>query len=542
MRDNVVEKLFSLFASSDRAEALAGDLAEERQQRGLMWYWLHVVRVTFVLWRRASTEAPLRMLALALAACVLFTAPAFAGVAAVFLFPLLVGSAVSWSALSLFWWGGALWTGASLVTIAPRRGMATCAIVAVIAAALLIAFGATTEPRELSSPVGRMFFITALGTTVALLAGGAARRRTIVIAVPFAITIAVAATVLVMAAASSTSAQQNEWRDPSPHVVKFVEVDTDVRLEVLDWGGSGPALLLLAGGGDTAHVYDDMAPTLTARYRVVGVTRRGHPGSSAPVTGYGVARLAEDVVRVMDAVGLKTPVVVGHSFAGEEMHVVGARHPTRIAGLVYIDAAFDRGDDADGEAFSAVARTLPAAPSATAADLASITALRAYLETYGGAGPDAHVRARWVVKPDGSVAGRYTPDRLIVQAMAQEMRAAFKKPYSPERIRVPAVSIYAVPKSADDLIRRGSSDREPFPPLIAEAASDPAVRARVDKLYQLTRARVSQHEQWFKTFAERGRVVELPGTHHLIISNPRELLQRIDGFMSSLADTPLPRQ
>ena len=86
MRDDVVEKLFSVFASSDRAEALAGDLAEERQQRGWMWYWLHVVRVTFVLWRSASTEAPLRMLALALAACVLFTAPAFAGVAAVLCF------------------------------------------------------------------------------------------------------------------------------------------------------------------------------------------------------------------------------------------------------------------------------------------------------------------------------------------------------------------------------------------------------------------------------------------------------------------------
>jgi pimeloyl-ACP methyl ester carboxylesterase len=106
--------------------------------------------------------------------------------------------------------------------------------------------------------------------------------------------------------------------------VKLVTVDTNVQLEVLDWGGSGPALLLLAGGGDTAHVFDDLAPRLAARHRVVGLTRRGHPGSSAPATGYGVSRLAEDVVRVMDAVGLKTPVVVGHSFAGEEMHVVGA--------------------------------------------------------------------------------------------------------------------------------------------------------------------------------------------------------------------------
>jgi non-heme chloroperoxidase len=338
-----------------------------------------------------------------------------------------------------------------------------------------------------------------------------------------------------LAVATPASPQQMEWKDPSPHVVKRVTVDTDVQLEVLDWGGSGRELVLLAGGGDTAHVFDDLAPTLATRYRVIGLTRRGHPGSSAPATGYGVARLAEDVVRVMDAVGVKTPVVVGHSFGGEEMHVLGARYPTRIAGLVYVDAAFDRGDDADNEAFNAVSRTLPAAPSAKADDLASFTALRTYLEKYGGAGPEAHLRARWTVKPDGTLR-RFVPEPAIIQAMTKEMRAAFNKPYNPERIRVPAVAIYAVPNSADDLIRRGSSDRLPFLDLVAEAADDPAVRDRVEKLYLLTRERVRQHEKWFKAFAEGGRVVELSGTHHLLISNPREVIEQIDAFMSSLVD------
>jgi len=346
-----------------------------------------------------------------------------------------------------------------------------------------------------------------------------------------------ATALLVMAAAPSTSAQK-EWRDPSSHIVRLVEVDTDVRLEVLDWGGSGRALLLLAGGGDTAHVFDDLAPTLAKRYRVVGVTRRGHPGSSAPLSGYDVARLAEDILRVMDTVGLKTPVVVGHSYAGEEMHALAARHSSRVAGLVYVDAAFDRGDDADSEAFNAVARTLPAAPGPKADDLASFTALRAYLDKYGGAGPEAHVRARWVANPDGSVGGRYTPDKPVIQAMTQGMRAAFKKPYAPARISVPAVALYAVPKSADDLIRRGSSDRLPFLDLASDAANDPAVRERVEKLYRLTRERVRNHEKWFAAFAERGRVVELSGTHHLIISNPSEVLQQIELFMSSLAIKP----
>ena len=75
MRDNAVEWLFSLLTSSDRAAAIAGDLAEERDQRGWSWFWLHVVSVTFALWRNAATRAPLRVLALTFAACALLIAP-----------------------------------------------------------------------------------------------------------------------------------------------------------------------------------------------------------------------------------------------------------------------------------------------------------------------------------------------------------------------------------------------------------------------------------------------------------------------------------
>src|SRR5687768_17212391 len=117
MRDNAVEGLLSLFTSSDRAEAIAGDLMEEREERGPIWFWLHVTRITLTLWRNAATAAPLPVLALATAGCALFTAPAFGGAAAIRLFPQLTGPPVSWIALSFFWWGGALWIGASLVTI-----------------------------------------------------------------------------------------------------------------------------------------------------------------------------------------------------------------------------------------------------------------------------------------------------------------------------------------------------------------------------------------------------------------------------------------
>src|SRR5690349_3687441 len=76
------------------------------------------------------------------------------------------------------------------------------------------------------------------------------------------------------------------WRDPSSHEAQCVTVGDHVRLEVLDWGGTGTPIVLLAGLGNTAHVYDDFAPKLAASYHVYGITRRGFGASSVPTAGY----------------------------------------------------------------------------------------------------------------------------------------------------------------------------------------------------------------------------------------------------------------
>ena len=180
MRDDTVERLFSLFTSSDRAVAIAGDLAEERGRRGWIWFWLHVVRITLVLWRNAAREAPLRVLALVLAGLALLVAPAFAGVAAVFLVPHSMHFPVAWIALPFFWWGGALWTGGTLVAFSPRRGMAACAMLAVGGEALLIGFGGPAVWRDPSNTDFVLFCTTALIAALPLLTGAAVARRRLV--------------------------------------------------------------------------------------------------------------------------------------------------------------------------------------------------------------------------------------------------------------------------------------------------------------------------------------------------------------------------
>jgi non-heme chloroperoxidase len=127
------------------------------------------------------------------------------------------------------------------------------------------------------------------------------------------------------------------WHDPSPHSAQLVRVDGEVRLEMLDWGGSGRPLVLLTGLGNTAHIYDNFAPKLTPMYHVYGITRRGYGASSAPDSGYDVDRLGADVLAVLDFLKLTNPVLVGHSLGGEELSYAASQRPDRLRGLIYLE-------------------------------------------------------------------------------------------------------------------------------------------------------------------------------------------------------------
>lgn len=105
------------------------------------------------------------------------------------------------------------------------------------------------------------------------------------------------------------------WRDPSPHTVRFVTVDSSVRLEVLDWGGVGRPVLFV-GCYLTGHVYDDIAPRLVDQFRVYAVTRRGVGGSDRPTTGYDPQRRADDILEVIRTIGMPKPILIGHSCGG----------------------------------------------------------------------------------------------------------------------------------------------------------------------------------------------------------------------------------
>jgi pimeloyl-ACP methyl ester carboxylesterase len=140
------------------------------------------------------------------------------------------------------------------------------------------------------------------------------------------------------------ASDESSWRrDRTPHKIHFIEVDENVKLEVVDWGGSGRPLILLAGGNNHAHSFDKFGPKLTSAYRVYGISRRGSGASSAPPptrANYVADRLGDDILSVIAALNLDRPILVGHSLAGQELSSVGSRHPGRVAGLIYLDAGY----------------------------------------------------------------------------------------------------------------------------------------------------------------------------------------------------------
>ncbi len=223
-----------------------------------------------------------------------------------------------------------------------------------------------------------------------------------------------------LAATNSTPYTQASapWHDPSPHKVQFVTVEEGVRLEVLDWGGSGRNVVLLAGSGNTAHVFDDFAPKLSQYGHVYGITRRGFGASTHPDSGYGQQRLADDVLQVLDVLKIVAPVLAGHSMSGEELTTLGDEHSDRLAGLVYLDATSDPTDyPGNSAAYMALFDKLPAAMRANgskpdASDLSVVCQQVVPVETGttdGWSVVQTSMRAVPVVlmEPDGELGGAH---------------------------------------------------------------------------------------------------------------------------------------
>ncbi len=310
------------------------------------------------------------------------------------------------------------------------------------------------------------------------------------------------------------------WHDPSKHTVQFVTVEKGVRLEVLDWGGSGRPVVLLAGSGNTAHVFDDFAEKLSGVCcHVYGITRRGFGSSTHPDSGYGQQRLADDVLQVLDALKLVAPVVAGHSMSGEELTTLGDEHSDRLAGLVYLDAADDPTDfPGSSAAYMALFNKLPAAMRANgsepdASDLRSFKAFHDFkVRQNGYEYPEAELRASFNQNPDGSVGSDNAPDKVHFAIG----RGALPRDYS--RIRVPILALFS-----------SLSINYRYQP------KDAQERAAIEEFDAATEVYVKRYKTHLLKAKGGVRIVDLPqADHYLFLSNEADVLREVRTFLATL--------
>lgn len=298
--------------------------------------------------------------------------------------------------------------------------------------------------------------------------------------------------------------------------MRLVAVDGDVRLEVLDWGGSGRPVVLLAGGGNTAHVFDEFAPKLTAHGRVYGMTRRGFGASGFSTSERAVDRLRDDVLAVMDALEIDRPVLVGHSIAGAELSAVATSYPDRVAGLVYLEAgypyAFESGKGPTMEEFQRIGGPRPPTPAQS--DLSSFSSLQKWnAEVYGIRTPEAELRQTWDSTSDGRPA---EPRRFPGSQMFSAILTGAKR-YT--AIPEPTLVIFAIPHLPDNWMNK---------------SADPAVRAAARAYFSAIDALTERQVKAFEGGVPTARVVRLPGAHYIFLSNERDVIREMSAFLARL--------
>lgn len=307
------------------------------------------------------------------------------------------------------------------------------------------------------------------------------------------------------------AAKNTEWAvDPSLHKTLFVQVQPGVRLEVLDWGGSGSPLVFLSGLGGTAHSFDGFAEKFAGRHHVYAITRRGFSLSSSPPdtdANYDADRLGDDVLAVLDFLHLAKPVLAGHSIAGEEMSSIGTRHPERVSGLIYLDAVYQY------SLYDPSVADLSVETASVKRDLGRMfdlqndpAAMRALIANVQSALPNLQKALGEAAEATASMPATASPPQKPEDLAGNRVFDNTRK-YGP--VKVPALAIVAEPRQC------GRNCDKPF----------------MQKILAADTARFA----YFEKQSPNARLVRIPyASHYIYRSNAADVLREMNAFMDAL--------
>ena len=113
-----------------------------------------------------------------------------------------------------------------------------------------------------------------------------------------------------------------------------------IRLNYVQGGPiDGAAVFMLHGITDSSFSYSRVMPLMPPELRVIALDQRGHGDSDRPVAGYTMDDFANDVIGLMDALGIAEVTLVGHSMGSFVARRVAERAPERVSRLVLLGTA-----------------------------------------------------------------------------------------------------------------------------------------------------------------------------------------------------------
>jgi len=129
------------------------------------------------------------------------------------------------------------------------------------------------------------------------------------------------------------------WSTDAAARIGVIEVQ-GVRLQYVDWGGYGEPLVLVPARCDTPFVFDDLAPLLLNRFRVLGLAARGCGGSGPASDGYGIDLQIRELVGFLDALHIQRATFAGHSAGGGKVVRLARLFPSRVTNIVTFDIIY----------------------------------------------------------------------------------------------------------------------------------------------------------------------------------------------------------
>src|ERR1700761_5090551 len=126
--------------------------------------------------------------------------------------------------------------------------------------------------------------------------------------------------------------------EPFPSSFKTQTIKTNGTELYVRVGGSGPAVVLLHGFGDTGDMWAPIAAKLVSNHTVIVPDLRGMGLAAHPDAGYTKKNEALDIAGVMDALKIQKADLVTHDIGNMVGYALAAQYPTRITKWVVIDA------------------------------------------------------------------------------------------------------------------------------------------------------------------------------------------------------------